>query len=128
MLVVWDRVGGGLLLLDEDQADEDLEASGHPGAEEGLGQALFVGSSGRVFPTAMKASPLLRAWLKRLGDLAVAFHAGHDWRGWDRDGALKFATAAGAADNADYADLLPPSWASIQVGPPTAKTTVPKSV
>ena len=33
---------------------------------EGLGQPTFVGSSGRVFPTALKASPLLRAWLARL--------------------------------------------------------------
>lgn len=35
---------------------------------EGLGQPTFVGSSGRVFPQAMKASPLLRAWLARLSD------------------------------------------------------------
>ena len=38
---------------------------------EGLGQATFIGSSGRVFPKAMKASPLLRAWLARLHGLGV---------------------------------------------------------
>src|SRR4051794_30867191 len=38
---------------------------------EGLGQPTFVGSSGRVFPQSFKASPLLRAWLRRLNDLGV---------------------------------------------------------
>lgn len=41
------------------------------GWAEGLGQATFTGSSGRVFPKAMKASPLLRAWLGRLNELGV---------------------------------------------------------
>lgn len=41
------------------------------GWAEGLGQATFTGSSGRVFPRAMKASPLLRAWLARLAGLGV---------------------------------------------------------
>ncbi len=41
------------------------------GWAEGLGQELFVGSTGRVFPRAMKASPLLRAWLARLAELGV---------------------------------------------------------
>ena len=41
------------------------------GWAEGLGQPVFTGSSGRVFPRAMKASPLLRAWLGRLGELGV---------------------------------------------------------
>ena len=41
------------------------------GWAEGLGQATFTGSSGRVFPRAMKASPLLRAWLGRLNELGV---------------------------------------------------------
>jgi uncharacterized flavoprotein (TIGR03862 family) len=44
---------------------------------EGLGQQTFVGSSGRVFPRAMKASPLLRAWLARLRQAGVAFHTRH---------------------------------------------------
>ena len=57
---------------------------------EGLGQTTFVGSSGRVFPTAMKASPLLRAWLGRLRDQGVQLRTGHEWRGWDDAGRLAF--------------------------------------
>lgn len=48
----------------------------------GLGVETFVGSSGRIFPTAMKASPLLRAWLRRLGDLGVVLRTGWRWRGF----------------------------------------------
>lgn len=58
---------------------------------EGLGQETFVGSSGRVFPKAMKASPLLRAWLARLGGLGVQFKTRADWTGWDLAGGLTFA-------------------------------------
>jgi uncharacterized flavoprotein (TIGR03862 family) len=58
---------------------------------EDLGQSTFVGSSGRVFPTAMKASPLLRAWLRRLDTEGVAFKLRHHWHGWDDDGRLVFA-------------------------------------
>ena len=50
---------------------------------EELGQSTFVGSSGRVFPRAMKASPLLRAWLRRLDSMGVAFSLRHRWTGWD---------------------------------------------
>jgi uncharacterized flavoprotein (TIGR03862 family) len=57
---------------------------------EGLGQPTFVGSSGRVFPRSMKASPLLRAWLRRLNDLGVTFAFRHRWTGWDDDGRLRF--------------------------------------
>jgi uncharacterized flavoprotein (TIGR03862 family) len=57
---------------------------------EALGQPTFVGSSGRVFPRAMKASPLLRAWLGRLGALGVALRPRHAWQGWDGDGAIRF--------------------------------------
>src|SRR5437016_8569896 len=49
---------------------------------EGLGQPTFVGSSGRVFPKAFKASPLLRAWLRRLHATAVKFAFRHRWSGW----------------------------------------------
>lgn len=63
----------------------------------GLGHETFVGSSGRVFPRSFKATPLLRAWLSRLADLGVCFHAGHRWVGWDDGGGLRFATAAGEA-------------------------------
>jgi len=47
-----------------------------------LGIETFVGTSGRVFPTGMKASPLLRTWLKRLTDSGVTFHLRHKWRGF----------------------------------------------
>jgi uncharacterized flavoprotein (TIGR03862 family) len=57
----------------------------------GLGIDTFVGSSGRVFPTDMKAAPLLRAWLHRLKDAGVRFHMRHRWLGW-RDGRLLFAS------------------------------------
>jgi uncharacterized flavoprotein (TIGR03862 family) len=60
---------------------------------EGLGEATFVGSSGRVFPRAFKASPLLRAWLRRLDSLGVRFALRHRWEGWDDEGALVFARA-----------------------------------
>ncbi|ASM73756.1 dihydropyrimidine dehydrogenase subunit A [Pseudosulfitobacter pseudonitzschiae] len=49
----------------------------------GLGQEVFTGSSGRVFPRAMKASPLLRAWLARLNDLGVQLQTRWRWIGWD---------------------------------------------
>ncbi|MNX41243.1 dihydropyrimidine dehydrogenase subunit A [compost metagenome] len=61
---------------------------------EGLGQATFVGSSGRVFPKAMKASPLLRAWLGRLESLGVVIRTRSHWTGW-KDGALSFDTPEG---------------------------------
>ncbi len=60
-----------------------------------LGIATFVGSSGRVFPTEMKAAPLLRAWLQRLRKAGVQFHVRHRWLGWAADGALRFATPEG---------------------------------
>lgn len=50
---------------------------------QGLGQALFTGTSGRVFPKAMKASPLLRAWMGRLADLQVEVRSGWRWTGFD---------------------------------------------
>lgn len=61
----------------------------------GLGQPTFVGSSGRVFPRALKASPLLRAWLARLAELGVTIRSRHEWRGWTADGALAFHTPQG---------------------------------
>ncbi|KQV62837.1 MULTISPECIES: TIGR03862 family flavoprotein [unclassified Caulobacter] len=55
---------------------------------EGLGQPTFVGASGRVFPKAMKASPLLRAWLARLEGLGVQLRTRAEWMGWGPDGGL----------------------------------------
>ncbi len=59
----------------------------------GLGQKVFTGSTGRVFPVAMKASPLLRAWLVRLDGLGVEFRPRWRWLGFDRG--LVFATPEG---------------------------------
>ncbi|PNQ98325.1 aminoacetone oxidase family FAD-binding enzyme [Azospirillum argentinense] len=56
----------------------------------GLGIETFVGSSGRVFPVQMKASTLVRAWLRRLEGLGVTLHTRHRWLGWDASGALHF--------------------------------------
>jgi uncharacterized flavoprotein (TIGR03862 family) len=55
-----------------------------------LGQPTFVGSSGRVFPESFKASPLLRAWLRRLDSAGVQFAFRHRWTGWDERGGLRF--------------------------------------
>ncbi|MEO6381112.1 MAG: TIGR03862 family flavoprotein [Nitrobacter sp.] len=63
-----------------------------------LGQTTFVGSSGRVFPRALKASPLLRAWLRRLESLGVTLALRHHWTGWDCDGRLLFQTPDGARE------------------------------
>jgi len=61
----------------------------------GLGIDTFVGTSGRVFPIGMKASPLLRAWLKRLDEAGVKVHLRHKWLGWNDDKSLKFSTPDG---------------------------------
>jgi len=61
----------------------------------GLGIDTFVGSSGRVFPTQMKAAPLLRAWLHRMRAAGVRFHVRHRWLGWDSDGGLRLAGPGG---------------------------------
>lgn len=65
---------------------------------DGLGAESFIGSSGRVFPRAMKASPLLRAWLARLDGLGIALHSGRIWTGWDESGALRFAMRDGGEE------------------------------
>jgi uncharacterized flavoprotein (TIGR03862 family) len=62
---------------------------------EALGQPTFVGTSGRVFPQAFKASPLLRAWLRRLDSMGVRFAFRQRWHGWDADGRLLFQTPQG---------------------------------
>ena len=62
-----------------------------------LGVETFIGSSGRVFPTDMKAAPMLRAWLHRLRGSGVRFHMRHKWMGWE-NGALRFSTPEGEVD------------------------------
>ncbi len=61
---------------------------------QGLGQEVFTGSTGRVFPNAMKASPLLRAWLTRLAGQGVQINTRWLWLGW-QGGALAFDTPEG---------------------------------
>jgi uncharacterized flavoprotein (TIGR03862 family) len=73
---------------------------------EGLGQPTLVGSSGRVFPKALKASPLLRAWLARLAGLGVTIQTRHTWQGWTDDGALRFHTADGEVAERPDATVL----------------------
>jgi uncharacterized flavoprotein (TIGR03862 family) len=73
---------------------------------EALGQPTFVGSSGRVFPQAFKASPLLRAWLRRLDDGGVRFALRHRWTGWDDDGHLAFKTPEGQRIVETHATVL----------------------
>lgn len=61
---------------------------------KGLDQEIFTGSTGRVFPKVMKASPLLRAWLARLDGMGVARLTRWRWTGWD-GAALMFDTPEG---------------------------------
>ena len=82
---------------------------------EGLGLETFVGSSGRVFPRTMKASPLLRAWLARLESLGVTFRTRSRWTGW-KDGALTFDTPEGETLERPEAVVLAlggASWAKL---------------
>lgn len=81
----------------------------------GLGQAVFTGSSGRVFPVAMKASPLLRAWLKRLGEAGLDLRPRWRWVGLDGTTAI-FATPEGERRVAAGAVVLAlggASWARL---------------
>jgi uncharacterized flavoprotein (TIGR03862 family) len=73
---------------------------------EALGQPTFVGSSGRVFPKAFKASPLLRAWLRRLDAAGVQFAFRHRWIGWDEKGRLLFQTPDGQSAVESRATVL----------------------
>lgn len=76
---------------------------------EGLGQPTFVGSSGRVFPTSLKASPLLRAWLRRLDDLGVEIWTRSRWTGFDGE-ALTFEDAQPMRPDATILALGGASW------------------
>lgn len=77
---------------------------------ESLGQQTFIGSSGRVFPRVMKASPLLRAWIARLDALGVHFVTRAHWTGWNADGALSFADGSFYAADAVVLALGGASW------------------
>ncbi|MFN7725049.1 MAG: TIGR03862 family flavoprotein [Rubrivivax sp.] len=83
---------------------------------QGLGVGTFVGSSGRVFPTDMKAAPLLRAWLHRLRGQGLVLHMRHRWLGWADDGALRFDTPLGGTTVRPAATVLAlggASWARL---------------
>lgn len=82
---------------------------------EGLGQPVFTGSTGRVFPTVMKASPLLRGWLARLVGLGVRIETRWRWDGWRND-ALIFETPAGIKEATPQVTVLAlggASWARL---------------
>lgn len=72
----------------------DFDSRAVQGWAQGLGQELFTGTTRRVFPKSMKASPLLRAWLARLDGMGVQRHTRWCWQGWDGD-ALLFDTPDG---------------------------------
>ena len=99
----------------------DFDADALRSWAAGLGVGTFVGTSQRVFPTDMKAAPLLRAWLQRLRHpmapgVPVTFHMRHRWTGWDADGALCFDTPAGPRQVRARAVLLAlggGSWARL---------------
>lgn len=83
---------------------------------EGLGIGTFVGTSGRVFPSDMKAAPLLRAWLARLRAQGVVFHMRHLWKGWDAEQALVMECPEGVLPVQAKATLLAlggGSWARL---------------
>ena len=73
----------------------DFDPQAHRQWAAALGVDTFVGSSGRVFPSDMKAAPLLRAWLHRLRQQGLRIHVRHRWTGWADDGALRMETPDG---------------------------------
>jgi uncharacterized flavoprotein (TIGR03862 family) len=74
---------------------DDFDADALREWARGLGVETFVGTSHRVFPSDLKAAPLLRGWVHRLRESGVRFHVHHRWLGWNDEGALRFATPDG---------------------------------
>ncbi|OOV88871.1 hypothetical protein BTA35_0200475 [Oceanospirillum linum] len=72
---------------------------------ESMGIETFIGSSGRVFPTGMKAAPLLRSWLQKLKNLGLKLHTRFYWQGWQGE-QLIFNTPAGKTQVTGKACLL----------------------
>jgi len=95
---------------------QDFDADALRAWIHGLGIDTFVGTSGRVFPSDMKAAPLLRAWLRRLRELGVTLHTRSRWLGWNDDGSLRITSVDGeralAADACQLA-LGGGSWARL---------------
>ncbi len=104
------RYGAGESLVAPALAGFDPEALRRWCAE--LGEDTAVGTSGRVFPKSFKASPLLRAWLKRLGAAGVAFRPRHRWTGWAEGGALRFEAPEGERTESFDAAVLAMGGAS----------------
>ncbi len=73
-----------------------------------LGVEVFVGTTGRVFPRSMKASPLLRAWLGRLGAAGVGLRTRWRWSG--------FADAGSAFDTPQGRQVLHPAVTVLALG------------
>ncbi len=116
-----DEPGEPLIATYDEAADwlrpmlSDFDAQAVQDWARGLGQALFTGSTGRVFPVAMKASPLLRAWLSRLDGLGVSRRTRWRWTGWDGDAAI-FDTPEGARQVSARVTILAlggASWARL---------------
>jgi uncharacterized flavoprotein (TIGR03862 family) len=98
---------------------------------EALGQETFVGSSGRVFPKAFKASPLLRAWLRRLDSMGVKLALRNRWTGWDEQGRLQFQTPEGPRAIETHATVLAlggASWPRLGSDGSWAETLAAKGV
>lgn len=93
----------------------DFDAAAVQDWARGLGQTLFTGSTGRVFPEVMKASPLLRAWLAELAGQGVEIRTRWRWAGWDGE-ALVFETPEGRQAVTAQATVLAlggASWARL---------------
>lgn len=73
---------------------------------DGLDEPSFVGSSGRIFPVAMKASPLLRKWLRKLAEQGAELYTRHRWTGWTPEGLLTFSTQNGSVQVESDAAIL----------------------
>lgn len=98
---------------------------------EALGQPTFVGSSGRVFPKAFKASPLLRAWLRRLDSIGVQIALRHRWTGWEANGRLMFQAPDGQREIDATATVLAlggASWPRLGSDGAWAETLTAKGV
>jgi uncharacterized flavoprotein (TIGR03862 family) len=92
---------------------------------EGLGIQTFVGTSGRIFPSGMKAAPLLYAWKQRLSASGLTFHQRHKWLGWAADSSLRFETPGGEKTSRVGAVILALGGASWpQLGSTGAWTTI----
>ncbi|MDP3300821.1 MAG: TIGR03862 family flavoprotein [Sulfuricurvum sp.] len=109
-------------ILRYDQTDwlkpmlEEFDAQKIVSWMESLGISSFIGTSGRIFPTEMKAAPLLRRWLSQLKKRGVKVHCNHYWEGFAPEGSLRFATAEGTkviTPNTTLLALGGASWPSL---------------